>query len=389
MDARQGDDDSAHAQEGGTQGENRVLDRSEELLLNMAKTLDLMNKQSKKLSSVTGTVSKLEKEMQSLKRPLSQEVTTDKNKKQRVEHTTAGTSTAQNSCILPSTSQQDQDSEGDKEQDDQIDEMDALLDENEDDEQLEDIEQDDLLTELDNFFEEQSQTGEKVSEKMATVINRSLRTPVEEKKYKELKESYKRPENIDNLQVPTIDNFIWRQLPREVRSIDVQLQKSVGQMSSCLVPLIQALEHIQTNKTVDRNVLKSLIGDTFKMMAHTTATNNKIRKDKIQNALMPKFKNIVSNSTPSATSLFGDKIKEEIKALNEKSVSVTAASSNARPSFLQRRGGYNQYNNLNKSRNTPPFKAYQGKPRNQWQDRQNNFNKRPNFKKGQGNNNRK
>ena len=45
---------------------------------------------------------------------------------------------------------------------------------------------------------------------------------------------------------------------------------------------------------------------------------------------MPKFKNMVANATPSATLLLGDKIKEEIRTLYKKPVSITPSSSNAR-----------------------------------------------------------
>ena len=55
---------------------------------------------------------------------------------------------------------------------------------------------------------------------------------------------------------------------------------------------------------------------------------------------MPKFKNLVANATPLATLLLGDRIKEEIRALNEKPLSTITPSSNTREQpFLHRRGG--------------------------------------------------
>ncbi len=55
--------------------------------------------------------------------------------------------------------------------------------------------------------------------------NEGLRAAVDENKLKELQEKYLRPENIDNLQVPLVDNTLWRQLLRELRARDVQYQK--------------------------------------------------------------------------------------------------------------------------------------------------------------------
>ena len=46
--------------------------------------------------------------------------------------------------------------------------------------------------------------------------------------------------------------LIWRQLPRDVGNIDVKLQKSLGQMSICLVPIIKSLDYLQSTKTSNK-----------------------------------------------------------------------------------------------------------------------------------------
>ena len=49
------------------------------------------------------------------------------------------------------------------------------------------------------------------------------------------------------------------------------------------------------------------------MLAHAIANSNKVSRDKIKGAVMPKkFKKMVANTTPSAMLLLGNKIMDEI-----------------------------------------------------------------------------
>ena len=234
MDAEQRED----AQKGVAQGrkQENLLNKSEHLLVQMAKTMELINQQNKKLSNVTDTVSNLEKEIKTLKRPRGGEGTEEnrENKKQRkdqkTEQSDQAMTTSNDDNIQSDTSSVETGDDSASEKQDDIDTLLSLENEG-------NSEKEDLFSELDNFFEEQGQTGDKVSDKLASVVNRSLRNPVDDNKLKELKNNYKRPENVENLQVHTTDHFIWRQLPRDVRSTDVQLQKAIGQMAQCMVPL--------------------------------------------------------------------------------------------------------------------------------------------------------
>ena len=92
MDPEQREDSPAHAQKGGTQGrkQENLLNKSEQLLVQMAKTMEVINQQNKKLSNMTDTVSNLEREIKTLKRPRGGEGTEEnrENKKQRKDQET-------------------------------------------------------------------------------------------------------------------------------------------------------------------------------------------------------------------------------------------------------------------------------------------------------------
>ena len=60
-------------------------------------------------------------------------------------------------------------------------------------------------------------------------------------------------------------------------------------------------------------------------MSHFICSNIEQRKERIrkEKQLKPRVKSILKESTLSATQLFGDKLKEEMKVLNEKATSLT------------------------------------------------------------------
>lgn len=76
-------------------------------------------------------------------------------------------------------------------------ELDTLFLE-ESEEELE-LDEQDILEDLDQYFEPQTEIGQKVDDKLATLVNRALHENPHEEKGKKLIEKYKRPENIHNL----------------------------------------------------------------------------------------------------------------------------------------------------------------------------------------------
>ena len=100
----------------------------------------------------------------------------------------------------------------------------------------------DIFDDLDQYFEVQTEIGTKVSDKLAALIDRALHEDPKEEKLKNTVSKYKRPENVHNLQIPKVDQILWRVLDRATRSVDVQLQKSMDNMAKCLGPTTKMLE---------------------------------------------------------------------------------------------------------------------------------------------------
>lgn len=216
--------------------------------------------------------------------------------------------------------------------------------------------------ELDSYFEPQDGVGEEVGEQIGKITERALRGNKEKKdgeKLTDLKKKYLRPKNIPNLQVPRVDDILWRQLKREVRSVDFQMQKANASYCQALIPIIKAMGHLK-DKEFDK--AGEYVTDAFKILCLNTKANIAGRRERIIKELQPKFKSICQNEA-SASNLFGDNFTESVKKLESTKSSLTTSAQN---SFLGKKGGrfqthyqsrsYNKGYNWNHNQRPAPHK---------------------------------
>lgn len=116
-----------------------------------------------------------------------------------------------------------------------------------------------------------------------------MRGKAQEDKLKELQSKHKRPANVENLQVPKVDEQLWRQLRRETKSQDYILQKTQGTLSLALIPVAKALN---LAKDSNKPELKEMIADTFKIITQAISSSNTVRREKIKKDLDPKYRSI-------------------------------------------------------------------------------------------------
>ena len=254
--------------------------------------------------------------------------------------------------------------------DDDEDPITIYMRDQEDEEEEEDPEVEDLIADLSMFFTDDEEVGPKIDEGLAKMANAALRGKAQPEKLKKLAEKYKRPENVDNLQSPKVEEILWRQLRKDSKGIDYVLQKNQSSLSVALVPIIKAVGILHSSKTKEMNPLKELITDAFKILSLSVTNNHEIRREKIKKELDPKYKGIC-NKEASTTKLFGDQLQESIKTMGSSKFNLTLHQS-SRKSFLgKRRGGarsfprHNNYSTYNSSSN-------------------NNNNSRPRYRNQQG-----
>lgn len=83
----------------------------------------------------------------------------------------------------------------------------------------------DEWSELQVFFQNVDEIGDAIHEDLANVANKALRSKSEPEKTKQMQEKHKRPKNVENLQIPKVDEQLWMQLKRVSKSYDFAIQK--------------------------------------------------------------------------------------------------------------------------------------------------------------------
>ena len=148
-------------------------------------------------------------------------------------------------------------------------------------------------------------------------------------KLQELQDKYKRPKNVQNLQVPKINDVIWRQLRRETRIHDFSLQQSHKNYALSLIPILRGLEALKKEKSA----ATEHIMDAYKILCLNIKLNNATRADKIKPEISPKYRSLCESSA-STEQLFGDDLQDMIKKLEGPKTHLTTNTH----SFLYKKG---------------------------------------------------
>ncbi len=127
---------------------------------------------------------------------------------------------------------------------------------------------DTFLSDRDQYFEPAMDTGDNVSVKLSEIINRILRAPADDKRFEDRQSKYRRLDNLQHLQVPTVNSTSLRQIPRESKVAYAQMQKALGLFGTCIVTIIQETDYAQSlsDSPLNKNKIMGYSGDVFKLM---------------------------------------------------------------------------------------------------------------------------
>ena len=197
---------------------------------------------------------------------------------------------------------------------------------------------------ISEFFETCTDTGEELKIELASIANTVLCGKVREEKSNTLQIKHKRPKNVENLQVPRVDEILWGRLRRETKAFDYAMKKSQSMLCHTLVPTLKLMQLQKDGGKIAE--CRELTTDIFKILAQGVVKSNEWRKERVRQDLVPMYKSLCDRET-SVNKLFGDKLQEEIKHLKE-TKTMLVPNSNKKP-FLARRGrGQNNNNNNNR-----------------------------------------
>jgi len=121
---------------------------------------------------------------------------------------------------------------------------------------------------LKDFFENELEARDNISNELANMANTFFRTKPTEEKAKSLAQKHLWPQNVNNLQVPKVEEHLWRQLKlkKETKAFDFAMQRSQFSLCQVMVPVLKIMDTIKSD-TVP-NKVKEISGDTFNILAH-------------------------------------------------------------------------------------------------------------------------
>ena len=195
--------------------------------------------------------------------------------------------------------------------------------------QTSETEQEDMDTfmqDLQQFFETGDSTGPDLEEKMATVVNSSLRVSVGEQKINDLCDKLLRPKNCEGLIVPKVNQEIWARLQRFTRNRDLAMQKIQLYLAKAMIPMLRMMQEmrevIKTNKTsrpvtVHPSQWLTMASESFRVMALGFVKITNQRKDMIKPDLSDNYKQLCSDQNQVTSLLFGDDLSKKIKEIED------------------------------------------------------------------------
>ncbi|CAB3997045.1 Hypothetical predicted protein [Paramuricea clavata] len=172
---------------------------------------------------------------------------------------------------------------------------------------LEDEQNDDVAVLLGDVVQEldEEQLGPDVSEKLAQVINKTLRSKLSEGKLKE-------------------------------KSRDIRLQKVQSLLLKGLLPLVQLLENCRQSDdtSTDKGKIIKLVLDSVSLVAQANIELNNRQRALIKPDLNEKFQQICGDHVPITTLLFGDDVAKTLQDIaSTNRVSQKVATPTRRPSY--------------------------------------------------------
>ena len=337
---------------------------------NLQKRVAEFSQSTKDIKTLAKAVKSISDDMKSLKRKLPSEDQTNTAKQPCMDK-------HDRQITIPSSPTPGTSTQSDSEE--STDDLEEFMQEEEDY-----LESADTYEDLEDYFQVQDGTGEEVGDQIAKITERALRgtkNKKDEEKLQELQQKHLRPKNIQNLQVPKVDDILWRQLKRETKNVDYLQQKAVANYSQALIPIIKALELLKSSSGKATEATGHIM-DAFKILCLNIKATNLGRTERIKRELQPKFRAICKNEA-SATNLFGDNFQEAVKKLEGTKSNLT---STAQQHFLGKKGGSRFSSQLSHS-----FKYNYGQNhKNQNKARYNNNHKyQNNYKKKNQQNSRK
>ncbi|XP_028407586.1 uncharacterized protein LOC114530206 [Dendronephthya gigantea] len=208
---------------------------------------------------------------------------------------------------------------------------------------------------------DKEQTGKAVNAELAAIVESLLGEKLPDAKLQAKVDLYPRPDNINGLKTPRVNQLIWQQLATSVRTYDSK-QKTQTVLLACVAAMLRAAD-LALEKNLDKTIITT-ITDAAALAIQCHHDLNALRRFHMKKELHDDYAALCNASTPASDELFGDltKLTKDIQEANKVAKKVKRdRPSSSYPSTNQKYATKRRYNPYNKTRSDRDFRWGRGK----------------------------
>ena len=184
--------------------------------------------------------------------------------------------------------------------------------------------EDEVLGELSKLYESEGTVSDPINAKLASLVDKMVKTSLSEEKVKEKHEKYNRPENCENLINTRVNPEIWTKVRSNTRSRDLKMQKLETSLLKSMIPIVKMSDKLLELKSNSKSASPSDVAeflqlslDSLALMGHSINEVNIKRRELIKPDLNDQFKQLCGSHTPVTKLLFGDDLPKSVKEISE------------------------------------------------------------------------
>lgn len=156
--------------------------------------------------------------------------------------------------------------------------------------------------------------GPEVKENLRSLIDAIYKFPMSKVKTAELYKSLPRPKNLDVLHKTRINELVEGKLDPRGKARDKTLESVQWGLQFAARPLVQLLQHVDSDESVNKRLIIQRVVDTLKLTARASSKLNRVRKSNLKQNLKGAAKSLVSEDDYRGFQyLLGDNFKEELQ----------------------------------------------------------------------------
>lgn len=172
--------------------------------------------------------------------------------------------------------------------------------------------------------------GEPINAWLAQFMEKSLGSPPPKETIQEIGDKYKRPENVNNLQVPAVENAVWIAISSKARVKDNLRQKHQETFIKLMIALASATDELNKKYMADRaegsGRLDWMMGPIEKLKDailiggfHNMQDIIKRRRYDLEYYMPEKYRRLCTDFTafpPTPTALLGENMDDAVKQMD-------------------------------------------------------------------------